>query len=346
MSAIRKLIEKVRYGEGTDSHHLRLPNDHVNSSGSTQGPGETLSSGQHYFTVTVNGMHLDHERVGAKTYDPLVLAITEFLYDGEQRSLPFVVGAPLVKAAAPDGVPTGMGFADSLVAGPHPYYGRLAVTVILYRVERDDYVRRALHAIQRTCGAFDLSGTLAVYLKIGEAVLDGLDAALGQVPTQPVLGYRLGFGDEVRPGSFLVAPQALSQDELWLESGALRLGPDAEAAEEVAGMSYTAYTVAALPEFDLSRLPWFAPLWARITRWANIPNDDGKEMAKNYLAALYEEIALSPDVARDSVDTLYESWETRAHNIHGEARKRQSWHAEEESMDPIAQRALAIQASA
>ena len=101
-------------------------------------------------------------------------------------------------AAATDGPPRGMTFANTCVAGPHPYYGRLAVAVVLYRVERDDYVRRLLEAAHRTCAAFDVTGSLSAYLKMADAVLDGVDTVLGHAQTEPVIGFRAEFSDQLR----------------------------------------------------------------------------------------------------------------------------------------------------
>jgi hypothetical protein len=345
MTGIRDFVEKIRHGEAEPSQLLRLPDRRPPPAAVAGQAPAGLTTDQHYFTVTVNGLRLDYERVMAKTYDPLLLAVTEFKYGGEPRSVPFIVGTELVKGAT-HGVPSGMVFADTRVAGPHPFSGSVGVTVILYRIKRDDYVRRVLDAVQRTCAAFDLSSTLTTYLKIGDAVLDGLDAVLGTQPTQPLLGHRIEFGDGAEPGSFVVAPERLDEAELWLSSGELRQGRDAASATAVSKMSYIAYTLAEGPSVDLQALPWFKPLWSRIVRWANVPTEDGKETAKNYLAALYEEIATSPDVAFGTAEQLYTDLEQKARDIHEVARKRAAWGPSSAREDVVRARALQIRRSA
>lgn len=161
MKSIREILHLIGHGEWTPAAQVRIPGGQVTDSVATAAtdPLAAAAPGGGYFQVTVNGIALDHERVGGRTFDPMLLAVTDYLYDGEVISRPFVVSSKMI-AAATDGLPRGMTFANTCVAGPHPYYGRLAVTIILYRVERDDYVRRLLEAAHQTCAAFDVTGSL------------------------------------------------------------------------------------------------------------------------------------------------------------------------------------------
>jgi hypothetical protein len=342
MPSIREFIDHVRHRQADLQPHLRIPDGHVFAASGDPAPDEPdgLTAANHYFTVRVNGLRLDYDRVGGRVYDPMVLAITEFSYDGQDRSVPFVVSAARIHAD--DGVPGGMALDDTVVAGPHPYYGNLAVTLILYRVLREDYLRRALNAVQKTCGAFDLSGTLSTYLKIGDALLDSVDAILDQEDVEPVLGRRIAFGDSPRPGSFVLTPGALDAASLWLAGGDLRQGGELASAASVPKTSYVAYTLASAPAVDLSTLPWFQPIWKRVIEWAKIPSDEAKDVVKTYLGALYEEIATSPDVARDRVDEVYRYWEELAKAAHASARKLADWGPDAVRSDPVRARALAI----
>jgi hypothetical protein len=343
MSTLRNFLDRVRRGDLDGFRHLRLPNGHVSVAAGTptEAPSTAIAPGVHYFDVTVNSMRLDYARQWNKSFDPMVLAVTEFSYAGEDRTMPFVVGPSLVQGAQ-HGVPPGMVFSNTVVASTHPYNGGLAVTVILYRMERDDFVKRVLGVIEKTCAAVDLSTTLSTYVKIGEAVLDGVETLLGYQQMQPLLGYRIEFEDKLQPGTFVVTPAKLAESQLWLMDGELRQGADSASATAVQATSYVTYTVGMAEPTDLETLPWFAPLWKRIVQWANIPTDEAKDVAKDYLAALYEEIATSPDVARDSADTLYSQWEARARNIHQVARNRASWGPSDPHEDTVRARALAI----
>jgi hypothetical protein len=341
VGAARELIEKLRRGEVDSSRCLRIPADRVSKTTSATSGAGVISSGRDYFTVTIDSLRLEADRSWAKTYDPLVLAMTDFRYDGEVRSVPFVVGAPMLKGVS-DGVPAGMAYTNTLVSGPHPYYARLAVTVILYRVLREDYVRRVLDAVQRTCAAFD-PGILMPYLKIADAVLDGVEALLGDGRSEAVLGAHVEFDGDVTPGTFAIVPSSVADLELWADDGALRVH-ESGSSKALEGTNYVTCTIGEAEPVDLGTLPWFAPLWARIVQWANIPTDEAKGAAKNYLAALYEEIDQSPDVARERVDELYAAWEKRARDIHELARKRADW-GPDSALEPVQIRALEIQAS-
>jgi hypothetical protein len=343
MGRLRSFLDTVRHGQAAAQQHMRLDPEHVihPETGQAGTPQPALESGAQYFSVLVNSMRLDYDRVGARTYDPMVVATTEFRYDGAIRKVPFVVSASRLAGAA-DGEPAGMVLANTRVAGPSPYYGDLAVTVILYKVVRDDYVARVLDAVQRTCAAFDLSGALSAYLKIGEAVLDSVDAILDRQDTEPVLGHRIQFQAGPVPGTFVVAPDALPESELWLADGDLKHGPAYAGAASLANTSYVVYTVTASDPVDLAALPWFAPLWKRIVQWADIPSDEAKGTAKAYLAALYEELATSPDVPRDAADAMYQTFEEKARNIHMSARRRAEWGPGEIRADAVRARALEI----
>lgn len=293
-----------------------------------------------YFTVTIHNMALDYARVGTRVFDPMLLTLTDYLYDGNVISLPFVVSPKMIPAAS-DGLPQGMNFVNTRVAGPRPYYGRLGVTVVLYRVEREDYARRLLEAAHRTCAAFDVTGSVSAYLKMADAVLDGVDVVLGHAKTEPLLGFRTEFPDHVTAGTFTVLPASLPAEELWLADGVLSRGAQA-ALTPVTGTSHVTYSVRPVPPMDLQTMPWFKLLWAQIVQWANIPNDEAKSIAQTYLGALYEELLTSPDIARDTVDAIYAEWEGQARTIHAAARARVSWGPDELRNDPVRERVLQI----
>lgn len=339
---IRELFGRVARSEWTPAALVRIPDKQVSESAAAAQPPQdaVLNPAASYFTVTANNMALDYDRVGTRVFDPMLLVLTDYLYDGKVVSLPFVV-SPKMLPAATDGVPRRMTYANTCVAGPHPYYGRLGVAVILYRVEREDYARRLLEAAQRTCAAFDVTGSVSAYLKMADAVLDGVDAVLGHAQTEPVLGFRAEFPDRADAGTFAVLPEPLPAAELWLSDGVLSRGAPS-AHTPLAGITHVTYTVRAVPPVDLQTMPWFKLLWGRIVQWADIPNDEAKSVAQTYLGALYEELLTSPDIARGTVDAIYAEWEDRARTIHAAARRRVSWGPAELNSDPVRERVLQI----
>ncbi len=340
MPSIREIIHKVRYREWTPAFQVRIPDDQVSDLAAPGSPpAGDLSPGHTYFRVTVDGLALDYERVDNRTFDPMLLTVTDYLYDGKVVSVPFVVSSKLV--AAKDGLPQGMVFANTCVAGPHPYYGQLAVAVVLYRIQREDYARRLLDAAQRACAAFDVTGSLSAYLKMADAVLDAVEAVLGHTHSEPLLGFRTEFPDQLEGGTFAVLPTPVPASELWLSNGILQRGA-AGAAAPLAQTSHVTYSVRATQPADLQTMPWFGLLWNRIVRWANIPSDEAKAVAQDYLAALYEELQTSPDIARDTAESIYAEWEDRAKAIHAKAKKGHSWGPGELRKDDLRERVLEI----
>ncbi|WP_370962467.1 hypothetical protein [Amycolatopsis sp. cg9] len=325
-------------------HRLRIPDGHVLGAGPENGDGGPAVKDRHRVRVTVNDMRLASDQVLGKTYDPIVLAVTEFVFDGAACRVPFVVGSSMVNAE--HGTPRTMRYTDTLVAGPFPYTGRIAVTVILYRLLRDDYVRAALDAVQKICSAVGVGGPMSTGLGIANGVLDAVEAALGHKQVQPVLGERIELhGDQLPSASFAVLPDSELADRLWLDGGMLKKGDTAASAKPPAKTDYIVFSVDAEPLVDLKSLPWFTPLWNRIVRWAGIPNEDARSVTRNYLAALYEEIATSPDVPPDAVDDVYARWAQRATTIRERAQGIERWDSTRREADPLLARALHIRSA-
>lgn len=335
------VLDRLRRGHAPDVTPVRVPRDHIriDTGAGFAGPAE-LVAGRHCLAVTLNGMRLAADREWATTYDPLVLTVTEVLYAGTLRRVPYLV-SPTNVPEAPGEIPHGMRVLDTRVAGPVPYYGRLAVTTVLYRVVRDDYVRRTLSAVRDICDAVG-GAAVTTALDVGDSVLEAVYAALGHDRIQPVLGHRVELhGPSVVPGMFLLAEGAVAEQQLWLEPGRVLHGPDREHAAALPG-PHLVYSIEAVPPVDLSALPWFAPLWNQIKQWANIPEPSAKEVTKNYLAALYEEIWNSPDVPPEAVDEVYAVWHGHAMTIRAAAARRATWGPDDVLADPVRARVLAI----
>lgn len=176
---------------------------------------------------------------------------------------------------------------------------------------------------------------------MADAVIGGVDVILGHAQTEPLIGFRAEFPELLQRGTFAILPSALPAQQLWLADGVLSRGAPS-ALTPIAETSYVTYTVQPTPPADLQTMPWFNLLWRRIVQWADIPNDEAKAVAQTYLGALYEELQTSPDVARDTADAIYSTWEDRAKNIHAAAKKRVSWGPAELRKDAVRERVLEI----
>lgn len=331
---LRDILGAVKYGDISMPRQARIPDDNVRVKGYS---AESFKAGGHYFTVSVDSMSLLHDRRWFTTWQPMLIAVTEFRYGEAEVSVPFVIGPALLQRANAE-IPFATVFAGTRVAGTHPYVGdRVTVTVLLYRVKQDDYVRRVLGVVEKMAAAFDYATMLSPYLKLAGAVVDGIDAILGVKDTTPVLGHRAEFnpnaGTDFRPGYYAVLPgSAKDVSSLYVhEDHTLRKGSHVNA--ESVRDDLVVYSITGTGRRnDVGSLPWFRPLWERVFRAANTPNDDGKTAAKAHLAVIEEQLRLSPDIATAQVNELYEEYESTAREIHETALRRKTWGPEDLAM--------------
>ena len=145
----------------------------------------------------INEMFLVNAREWWNEYDPMVLVVSEFTYDGKRVVVPFVVGPSLVEANLKE-VPKGLSITDTVVAGLHPYTGgKLAITVVLARIKRSPHAKGLLHFVEGIASAFPLGAALQPHLKIAGALIDGVDTLLSMNDTELVVSHRWEYNDGV-----------------------------------------------------------------------------------------------------------------------------------------------------
>jgi hypothetical protein len=314
---LRDILSSLKRGDVALPTFTRVPDENVLVEGYAP---ELFDVGTHYFTVRSNMLSLQHSRNWFTTWQPMLVSVVEFL-----------VGPSMLKPRTDAEVPLATVFAGTEVVGVHPYAGdRVAVTMLLYRVKHDDYVKNILDVAQQIVGAFDLSTVLTQYLRVAAAVEGAIDSILGVKDTTPVLGYRIEFNpnaaDVFRPGYFaLLTGETLSSERVWVRDHMLLAGDTADTAtaprEDAVLFSVTGSTT----RNDVADLPWFRPLWQQVVQAANTGTDDGKIAVKAHLAYLYENLALSDDVAKSQVAPLYAAFEKQAHDTFDVAKKRGTW---------------------
>jgi len=264
-----------------------------------------------YFQVVVNEMYLTNAREWAKTYDPMVLAVTEFAYSGEVQTVPFVVGPTLLGKGIAQ--PQGMLYSNTRVAGIHPFAGsRFASTVILYRIVRRDYVKDLLQVVERAASALNVAAALVPYLPIADVVLQGVESLISIDDTQPIVGSRNEFGvgaNPLVPSYFaLIDLPDVASDELRVRGSKLF---DAVTGEPFRRADYVLCSIEQIPERDdEGMLPFFEPLWNRVVQDATSSNQDSWKSAKANMLALAQAILLSPDLSQPQKFALIEEYQT------------------------------------
>lgn len=274
--------------------------------------GEVFKPDAHYFQVRVNELYLAQGRQWFTTIQPMVFVASEFIYDTQIQTVPFVVGPELVSKLGIE-TPQGMLIHDARVAGTHPYRGGpLTLTVVLFSVPRKDYARELLGLIESAAGALDFATALGPYLSVATVVLGGIESLIGLGETQPIAGLRTTFepdaGDTLQPGYFaLIAPGGplLDTKQLWVRERRLVYGPSLEAAQEFRGADYVLLSIMQTAERgDIATLPFYL-LFKQMRAAAVKPDDDSWKVAKSNLVALNQAMVQSPDLTSDQVDKLY-----------------------------------------
>jgi hypothetical protein len=304
------LFQTARKGETRLPSRVSIPSSHVDE---PERLGPPLEPDRHYFQVRVNEMFLSHARQWYAQYDPLVFVGSEFIYDKAETAVPVMVGPSLLERFGKKrDLPGGTVFEDTRVAGLHPYRGgRLAVTVMLYRVQRVNYARELLKVVDSTVGALDFSTAVGAYTKVAGAVLDGVDALLGLGSAQAVVGYRREMdpdaGDAMAGGYFALidAPEAdVDIDRLFVRKGRLVEGDALDTAQPFRSADYILYSLSSTATRSDERMLSFYPQWQRTLQEAALPSDQGWTSAKSNMLALYQSMVLSPDLTSTHAEAL------------------------------------------
>jgi hypothetical protein len=278
----------------------------------------TITEDEHYFEVRVHQLGLGLGRKWATTYEPMVLALTEFNYDGVRQSVPSMVGPGTLEEKGYK-IPQGMLFLDTRVAGLHPYRGGdLSLTVILSRVKRDDRVRSFLKVLESTT-AFPLGSALTPYLKMGEIALNGIDELVGNEDVTPALGFSRQFapkGNGLEPQFIALLESKVPREELWVREGGLVKGPSREQAVPIEDMDFVLLSVTGLPERTDTEVLSFYPQYKQVLSDATRPDKPSWNRTKANMLSLYQALILSPDLTRPQADKLVAQYKADVKKAH------------------------------
>ena len=346
MLQFNELLDRIKGAPVQTPNLVAIPDNHVFDKRSAPQP---FTAGEAYFSIHVNSLQLEASRMWATTWDPMLMAVTEFNYNGEKITVPFVVGSELLKVNADIQLPSAMLFSETQVAGTHPYRGgSVSLAIILFRVKREDYLKRLLGVIQTTSSVIDQGTALTQFVKVGQAVVDGVEALLGDGNTVPVLGMRREFnpiqGAPFEPGYFaLFSDNPISANSLWVYNSHLWVGSQSASAEPLTGRDQVVFSIARTVErSDAEDLPAFTSLVRTMLRAANVPTTSAWKVAKAHLATLYEELKYSPDITSAQADTLYSKYESMALDAKNAAERRAKLAVGESDSDPVLNRAASI----
>jgi hypothetical protein len=267
-------------------------------SGQTK-PVDRFQPQEDYVLIRVNELFLSESRQWFTEIEPIVFASTEFLYGGQERTDPFLVGPKKDET-----LPRGMVLKNTTVSGPHPYRGGpLTLTIVLSRLPVGNVARPLIEVIEATGKALDPAIGLSTYLKVGNVMLDGFEKLLGLDGVKPLIGFRNTVnpdaGDTFDPGYFaLIDMPAPDPTQFWAKNDELVHGATFESAKPFRAADFVLFQIARAPSGrrgDLDKLPFY-PLWRKALEAASSPAAGAWDEAKANLAVVATAINLSPDL--------------------------------------------------
>ncbi len=275
--------------------------------------GAEIEKDQAYFTVQINELYLAEGRSWWATFDPMVLVIVDFVYGSKKISIPKFIGPNLIDQKIGK-TPHGFLLNDIAVAGPHPFRGgRLGISVILYKVKKQDYATGMLKFIEGVSSAIGIPADIGTLQKVGGTILQGAEMLMGLGDSEPVAGHRIEIDGASITGltssfSALIADQNVQTSSLRVKDG--RLWVDAAGGPaKCDGSDYVLYSVLGTKSRGDERTLPFYSLREQSLNAALSADEAGLKRAKAILLSLYQQMVVSPDLTSDEADALFDAYE-------------------------------------
>jgi hypothetical protein len=289
--------------------YIRIKADHTDREEDLAQP---LVENENYFEVVVNEMYLSYKRKWLSTFDPMVLTVSEFLYDGAKVSVPFVVGPSMIydkiKKVPEEG---GMIYNNTTVAGKIPYIGgTLAVSIVLCRLPVENYLRKILKILENASKTYgnEFGSIVSGYLKIANIITDGIESITDSDDVKPLVGVREEFKMEgnLQPGYTVLInepEQKYDEDNFFVKGNKLYYGNSLKDSVHYHDGDYVLYSIIGSNiRTDISALPFYKTWKDLDTYISNIDDkhlsEDQTKKARGKLFALQNEIRFNPDVTQ------------------------------------------------
>lgn len=309
LSLSEDIISRLKSAPYPSPTFIRIEKD---ASSPSEAIGMKIPKDLAYFSIRVNELFLKEGRTFLDTYDPMLLVMSEFLHGGERVSVPFVVGSDLLRLPAGK-LPPSLRFNDILVAGPHPFRGgNFAITVLLYKVQRDNYGKGLLKFVEGVSAAIGAPANMGLLTKVGNAFVDGLDTLLGMQGTVPIMGHRIEFDTTTIAGLssacfLLTSAKKVDESLLRVTDGRLRVANGGGAQRDYQDADYVLYSLTANSRrSDESSLPFY-PMRKQALN-AVLSGEEGWKRAKATLLSIYQEMVSSDDLIPAESDELFEAF--------------------------------------
>jgi hypothetical protein len=315
MNWITRAFDGLAQGHSRQAAQVRIPDERVLLAGA-QASGQVLQSNVDYFTIQVNELYLDYDRKLWQNYTPSLWAASTFLYDGQNQTVPVVIGRELL-GQAEGGVPQGMLYRNTRVVGPVPYKGGpISLSLVLSRVAQGNMAETLLSFVSDAVTAAGAGSALGPYLALAGTISKGISALL-DLGSAPLVGVRDTVSPDVpaagegRTGWYALLDEPVD-GPLWVIDGSLRVGGAADTAIPLRSRTYALYSLTALPRDvgrnDVTRLPRIGIMYELANELAARSDQRSYTAAKVLMSDLGVRMCFDPDLTRSQAERLFREW--------------------------------------
>jgi hypothetical protein len=300
-SALGGLLAIVKGHQTEQKLSMRIPDDQVLDA---EAPSLPFEEDGAYFEIRLSEMFIRDARSFLRSFVPLTVAVSEFIYDGSKVIVPFIIGKEVLKAVEQYVSGENIEYKNTSIAGPIPYLGgKVSLFVGLYRAQVTDISKKLFGLIGGILSRFDATG-LSRYLDIAGPLGAGLGDLLGMKEVEFRLGKRdeydsvAGSPSQFRSGYLVYlngTTGELNGQTLFVKDDSLHIGSNNSTLERFNTCDYCLVKIERVTErSDYTALP-FHKLWvgARDLVW-----QDQVEKAKAAFVVLVQELARSADLTK------------------------------------------------
>jgi hypothetical protein len=298
-SALGSLLDTIKGHQTEQKLCMQIPDDHVLEIAKGSQPFEQDNA---YFEIRLCEMFIRDARVFARSFVPLAVAVTEFIYGGSKAIVPFIVGKQVLQSVEQYVSGENVEYKNTRIAGPIPYLGgNVALFVGLYRTQVNDISKKLFSLLGSILAQFDATG-LSRYLDIAGPLGAGLGDLLGMKEVEFLLGRRDEFDaaegapSQLRSGYLVYLNGTKDQvkgQTLYVKNDSLHVGMSNDKLVRFSACDYCLVKIERSTErSDYTALP-FHKLWvgAKDLIW-----QDQVDRAKSAFLTLVQELARSPDL--------------------------------------------------
>lgn len=189
------LLNWVKGSQQVRQFYGRIPDEQVFPEGFTS---QTLVKDQDYFEIRLSEMFLRDKREYWRGFVPLGVVLSDFIYNRERQTLPFLVGNQLLEAIGKYLEGEFVEYYNTRLVGPVPFMGDdVGLFVGLFRTQVTDLAANLFDFVETIVSAFDC-GQLTPYLGIAQKLQGGLEKFLQMKEVEYRLGNRDVFVDGQR----------------------------------------------------------------------------------------------------------------------------------------------------